>query len=114
MWSKAAFKLFVWFAAFWFLGACGIALVATNLFDSNGQYAPELVAACFLVGLIGGWYTLLRLKKRVLRGDDLTDVIEQIKEAERWRVSTAEDAPADPIMRRAFNEFFNKRRSPSK
>jgi hypothetical protein len=71
------------FTGLWSLLACGIAsaatAVATNFFGYNGEYTPELAATCFLVGLIGGWLTLLRLKKHVLRGED---VVRSLKERE--------------------------------
>jgi predicted CDP-diglyceride synthetase/phosphatidate cytidylyltransferase len=87
MWSKAGFGLFVRFVALYLILAWGIAAaltaVATNFLGYNGAYTLELVATCFLVSLIGGWVTLLRLKRRILRGEDVVGLVKEIESRPR-------------------------------
>jgi divalent metal cation (Fe/Co/Zn/Cd) transporter len=81
MWSAAERGLFVKFFAVFFILACGVGAaltaVATRFFGYTGTYTPPAVAACLVGSMLGSW--LARLKRRILRGDD---VITRVKEAE--------------------------------
>jgi hypothetical protein len=83
MWSEAERGLFVRYSAISFLFACGIAAafeaVATKFFGYTGFYTPLLVGACLLASMLGGWLMLRRLKRRILRGEDVIGPIKEIE-----------------------------------
>jgi hypothetical protein len=105
MWAKAERGLFVRFAGLYLILTSGIASAltafATYFFSYDGAYTPEFVATCILISLIGAWITLRRLKRRILRGDD---VIEPIKEIEAHPY-----APEERILKR-IREFLKRLR----
>jgi hypothetical protein len=104
MWSKAERGLFVRFAALYLILTFGVAsaltALATDFFGYGGAYTPELLATSFLVSLIGAWITLRRLKRRILRGDD---VIGPVKEIEAHPY-----APEERMLNYIF-EFLKKK-----
>lgn len=104
MWSKAGLHLFVYFAAFWMLLACGIAVpitaVATDFFDYTGRYTVEAVLVCILASMLMSWLTLRRIKQQILRGEDVAGRMKKIE-------ARAQRNVPHPVLRSFFAKVLS-------